>query len=107
MTEVCVRVFGRVQGVGFRWHTRLEARALGVSGWVRNLDDGSVEARIEGELRAVDTLVQWMETGPSGAQVERVDVEAIGPDPEPEDGSTGQCKKSVEASDVSGFHIRP
>ncbi|MEL6714392.1 MAG: acylphosphatase [Planctomycetota bacterium] len=74
-----VRVEGRVQGVGFRWHTRLEARALDVSGWVENVEDGSVRAHLEGEDRRVEALVEWMGRGPSGAQVERLEREDVEP----------------------------
>ncbi len=70
-----VLVEGRVQGVGFRWHTRLEARAIGARGWVRNLDDGRVEAHVEGSRRAVKELLDWIAAGPSGAAVESVEAE--------------------------------
>ena len=62
-----VRVAGRVQGVFFRAWTRSEAEALGVSGWVCNLADGSVEALIEGEPIAVETLVDRLRRGPPDA----------------------------------------
>ncbi len=68
---------GRVQGVGFRWHTRLEARALRVRGWVQNLDDGSVEATIEGEDTAVEELLEWLHRGPSGARVDEAIVTVV------------------------------
>jgi acylphosphatase len=69
-----VHVVGRVQGVGFRWHTRAEARALGVTGWVKNLADGRVEAWFEGPAASVESLVAWLRRGPSGAHVEDVEV---------------------------------
>ena len=72
-----VTLEGRVQGVGFRWHTRLEARALRVSGWVQNLSDGSVEARIEGEDAAVEELLDWLHRGPSGARVDEALVTIV------------------------------
>lgn len=75
-----VTLEGRVQGVGFRWHTRLEARALRVNGWVRNLDDGSVEACIEGEDARVEELLAWLHRGPSGARVDEAVVRAVTPD---------------------------
>jgi len=79
-----VVVHGRVQGVFFRDSTRQRAHAAGVAGWVANLPDGTVEAVFEGDDDAVETLVRWVEEGPRGADVERVDVT----DEEPE-GVTG------------------
>jgi acylphosphatase len=67
-------ISGRVQGVGFRYHTRARARELGVAGWVRNLADGRVEVRLEGEPAAVEALVDWLRTGPPGARVDGVEV---------------------------------
>lgn len=68
---------GRVQGVGFRWHARLEARAVGVRGWIRNLEDGGVEAHCEGDPDRVEELLGWLEMGPAGARVDRVDVQIV------------------------------
>jgi acylphosphatase len=65
-------IHGRVQGVGFRWSLRAEALALGLSGWVRNRRDGSVEALIRGTPEAVEALTAWAYDGPPGARVERV-----------------------------------
>jgi acylphosphatase len=65
-----IRVQGRVQGVGFRYALRDEAQRLGVSGWVRNCTDGSVEALLQGEARAVEALVHWARRGPRTARVE-------------------------------------
>ena len=72
-------VSGRVQGVWFRGSMQEEARRIGVSGWVRNLPDGSVEAEVEGERAAVDALVAWARGGPPGAHVEAVGVDWIAP----------------------------
>lgn len=69
-----VFVGGRVQGVWFRASTRDMAEGLGLSGWVRNLADGSVEAVFEGPREAVDQALVWCRRGPPGAQVERCDV---------------------------------
>ena len=74
MTAKRVRglVTGRVQGVAYRWSTVSEANRLGVSGWVRNLDDGRVEFEAEGDAEAVDALVEWARTGPEAASVVEV-----------------------------------
>jgi acylphosphatase len=72
-----VVVHGRVQGVFFRETTRRRARASGVSGWVRNNDDGSVEAWFEGDPDDVEVMVDFARRGPEGAHVERVEVEDV------------------------------
>jgi acylphosphatase len=76
MTSVDVIIRGRVQGVGFRWSTRLNAERLGVAGWVRNLPDRSVEAHLEGPDDQVAAMLDWIRTGPIGATVEGVEVAA-------------------------------
>jgi acylphosphatase len=70
-----VRVFGRVQGVFFRQWAVNQARTLGVSGWVHNARDGSVEAHLEGGEEAVAKMVEWMRQGPPKARVEDLTVE--------------------------------
>lgn len=67
-------ISGEVQGVGFRWSTQAEARRLGLSGWVRNLSNGTVEVLAEGTRKTVDALVEWCKTGPSLGRVTAVDV---------------------------------
>ncbi|PUA79759.1 acylphosphatase [Nocardioides currus] len=74
MTASHARVTGRVQGVSFRWATAEKARDLGVTGWVRNEPDGSVELHAEGSQDAVDALVEWCRTGPALARVRDVAV---------------------------------
>jgi acylphosphatase len=69
-----VIVRGEVQGVFFRDSTRKQAESEGVSGWVRNRDDGSVEAVFEGPPAAVEAMVEWCRSGPSRAEVEDMDV---------------------------------
>ena len=71
-----LRIYGRVQGVSFRYHTREEALRRAVSGWVRNLKDGSVEATLQGADDAVESLIEWSRHGPSGAKVTDVEVSA-------------------------------
>ncbi|MBC7237471.1 MAG: acylphosphatase [Chloroflexi bacterium] len=68
-------VHGRVQGVNFRYYTRQRARGLGVTGFVRNRYDGTVEVVAEGGEDALRRLLSWLHAGPSLAQVTRVDVE--------------------------------
>ncbi len=70
-------IYGRVQGVLFRDSMRREAHAHGVTGWVRNRSEGTVEAVIQGDPVAVDTIVRWSHCGPTYAQVERVEINAF------------------------------
>ena len=69
-----VTVHGQVQGVWFRASTKDEADRLGVTGWVRNLPDRSVEAVFEGDTKKVEEIVGWCHRGPAGAEVSSVDV---------------------------------
>jgi acylphosphatase len=75
-----VDVHGHVQGVFFRETTRRRALAAGVTGWVRNRPDGTVEAVLEGEREAVERLVDFCREGPRGAAVEWIDLEAEEPE---------------------------
>jgi acylphosphatase len=72
-------ISGRVQGVGFRYTALREAERLGVTGYVRNLDDGDVEILAEGDPPDLDRFLSWLNTGPSGAWIERVDMTPIPP----------------------------
>jgi acylphosphatase len=69
-------ISGRVQGVGYRDALRAEALARGITGWVRNRRDGTVEAVIQGETGALDALAAWARRGPPAARVAHVAVEA-------------------------------
>jgi acylphosphatase len=68
-------VSGRVQGVGFRYFTQDVARREGVTGWVRNLPNGQVEALVEGDAEAVTRVERALRTGPRGARVDALDVD--------------------------------
>lgn len=74
-----VRVRGRVQGVGFRMAAAAAATRIGVSGTVRNLWDGTVEADVEGAAEAVETMLEYLRAGPSAAKVEGIDVRREAP----------------------------
>ena len=70
-------VHGRVQGVFYRDWTVRTARELGLSGWVRNLTDGTVEAHCEGSDKAVDALIAAMHEGPPAARVDRIEAREV------------------------------
>jgi acylphosphatase len=76
MSDVRVHVFveGRVQRVWFRDSTWQEATRLGIAGWVRNVDDGRVEAIYEGSPEAVEEMLAWTNRGPERADVTRVEI---------------------------------
>jgi acylphosphatase len=69
-----VVVTGRVQGVFFRDSTRREAESVEVAGWIANRDDGAVEAVFEGDVDAVEGMVEYCRRGPGRAEVNEVDV---------------------------------
>jgi acylphosphatase len=79
--RIQVIISGRVQGVGFRANCQRQANALGVTGWVRNQWDDSVEALFEGPDEAVDAMLQWCRQGPSAAVVTGVQVTEAEPGP--------------------------
>jgi acylphosphatase len=74
ITRARLFVTGRVQGVNFRWHTQRRATELGLTGIVRNLPDGRVEAIFEGPAEAVRKAIQWCRVGPSSARVDNVEI---------------------------------
>jgi len=89
MPRIHLLVRGRVQGVGFRAFVLRRAQALGITGWVRNCADGSVELEAEGEPERLERLVEAVSRGPVGARVAAVDRSARA-------GSAGQ----------TGFRVR-
>jgi acylphosphatase len=72
MPAVQLRITGIVQGVGYRYALEREARRLGLTGWVRNRADGSVEAVAQGPQPALDQLSAWARRGPPAARVAEV-----------------------------------
>ena len=72
--RIHVHVSGKVQGVFFRQALRAEAARAGVAGWVRNLEDGRVEAVAEGPSAAVAAVAEWCRHGPAGARVSGLDI---------------------------------
>jgi acylphosphatase len=74
-----VRILGRVQGVFFRANTWEKACSLGLTGWVRNLPDGRVEAVFEGANVAVEAMLAWCRTGTPPARVDRLEIEDESP----------------------------
>ena len=68
-------ISGEVQGVGFRFHTQIKARNLGLKGWVKNLDNGDVEAVFEGKEDKVKEMIEWCKKGPDSALVKEVKVD--------------------------------
>jgi acylphosphatase len=79
LKSVHLVIEGRVQGVFFRQSMKKVAVAYGVSGWVKNLPSGEVEALVQGEDRAVDNVVEWCKSGPDRAYVENVSVAELEP----------------------------
>ena len=74
---VQARIYGKVQGVGYRIWARGEAAGLGLMGWVRNERDGSVTAGLAGADAAVSVMIERLWRGPAGASISRIDVEEI------------------------------
>jgi len=72
-TELHATIFGRVQGVGFRYFVLDQAIGLGLTGWTRNLPDGSVEVLAQGGQEGLRSLLASLHRGPTGGRVDRVD----------------------------------
>jgi acylphosphatase len=77
MTARSIKVKGKVQGVNFRYYTKQEALRTGVCGTVKNLDDGSVLIRAEGDIQQVEALVNWCRKGPARARVDGLEIEEL------------------------------
>ncbi len=72
-----LQIYGRVQGVGFRYYTQKKAEELGIKGYVKNRPDGSVYVEAEGEDTALEAFAAWCETGPPWAHVRQVQKQMI------------------------------
>lgn len=72
-----VRVTGKVQGVGFRMATVRQAHSLGIAGWVRNLEDGAVEALLQGTHDRIDQMLSWLRVGPPAARVDEIESQEV------------------------------
>ncbi|MCW4386295.1 acylphosphatase [Salinibacterium sp. SYSU T00001] len=72
-------VHGVVQGVGFRWATAEHATEIGATGWVKNQNDGTVLAEVEGTHAQVEDMIEFLQRGSQFARVDRVDVEELEP----------------------------
>jgi acylphosphatase len=77
ITSLRLRIEGHVQAVGYRNFMIEEARKLGVDGWVRNRSDGSVEALVSGETKAVEALIAACARGPEGTRIKHIDMETV------------------------------
>ena len=75
MIRVHLLISGIVQGVYYRQSTKRQAQKLDLKGWVRNLEDGRVEALVEGEKDKIDELIKWCYEGPSNAKVDNVEID--------------------------------
>ncbi|MDZ7740741.1 MAG: acylphosphatase [Bacteroidota bacterium] len=73
--SLIIKVFGRVQGVGFRYYTNKKALELDISGFVRNMPDGSVYIEAEGEEKQMHDFTNWLKAGPKWARVEDVKIQ--------------------------------
>lgn len=69
-----VRVSGKVQGVFFRKSTQQKATTLGINGWVKNDDDGTVLVEMEGNIHAINEMENWLRQGPPLAKVESLEI---------------------------------
>lgn len=75
MIRAYLIITGRVQGVFFRATAQKKARDLGITGWIGNCGDGSVEGVVEGSENGVNTFIDWCWSGPSTAEVKKVDIQ--------------------------------
>ncbi len=74
MKRIHAFISGRVQGVNFRWNTKIFAEKSGITGFARNLDDGRVEVIAEGENESIDKLINYLKKGPILSKVEYFEI---------------------------------
>ena len=74
---VILQIYGRVQGVGFRYYAQKKAQELQISGYVKNRPDGSVYIEAEGNSDQLKSFVLWCETGPAWARVSKVEKQPV------------------------------
>jgi acylphosphatase len=74
MKRIHVFIYGRVQGVNFRWNTKIVADRLNIKGWVRNLLDGRVEVVAEGEDEKINKFIEYLKKGPVLARVDKIEI---------------------------------
>jgi len=77
MRSISIKVYGKVQGVGFRFYTQKTARELGINGFVKNLRDGSVYIEAEAPEDIMETFIHWVNTGPEWARVDKLSMQEI------------------------------
>ncbi|MDZ7758492.1 MAG: acylphosphatase [Rhodohalobacter sp.] len=85
LKEMKLMISGRVQGVGFRHYTRTNAGELGIKGWVRNLDNGDVEALLQGPEEKLNLMLEKLKSGPMPARVDNIDIVEEKESPEKEE----------------------
>lgn len=73
-SRVHIFVSGRVQGVSFRYYTAQKAEELGLKGWVRNTEDGELEAVFEGKQDKIKEIISWMRKGPPSAKIDNINI---------------------------------
>ena len=74
MLELYLKIFGDVIGVNFRYYAKLKADDLGITGWVKNLSDGSVQIVAQGEKTNLEKFLKWARQGPNAARVDKVEI---------------------------------
>ena len=79
MKRVSIVISGKVQGVFYRKSAQGKATALGLAGWVKNLENGGVMAEVQGEPFGVEEFIRWCRQGPDRAMVTRVETESVPP----------------------------